>query len=128
MRACSIAAACLAVPFLALVALVARWAMDGDLDCSPISWEREEWLEVSDYDWFTAPHRLRMAQSLIRDHALLGRTRSEVIAQLGEAPRIGGLTTDERDVYYLGMRGWDDWHLGVHYGTDGRVARVALIR
>jgi len=74
--------------------------------------------------------RLRMADDLVDNNKLIGLTRQEVVARLGEPPKTEYFK--EFDVvYYLGPeRGFisiDSEWLVLKLGPDGRVERAAIV-
>ena len=75
--------------------------------------------------------RLGMADRLLARRSLLGRTRAEVVAVLGEPPPTGYFA-DWDMVYWLGLeRGWiriDSEWLVLRLGKDGRVVDGRIVR
>ena len=73
--------------------------------------------------------RLRMADDLVENKTLIGLTRQEVVARLGEPPKTEYFKNFDL-VYYLGPeRGFisiDSEWLVVKFGPDGRVQRAAI--
>ncbi len=75
--------------------------------------------------------RLSMADRLLADGVLVGRTRAEVVAMLGEPPPTGYFAEWDL-VYWLGPeRGFisiDSEWLVARLGSDGRVTHAQLVR
>jgi hypothetical protein len=75
--------------------------------------------------------RLRMADDLVDNKKLIGLTRQEVVARLGEPPRTEYFKEFDL-VYYLGPeRGFisiDSEWLVKKLGSDGRVNRATIAR
>lgn len=75
--------------------------------------------------------RLSMAHRLLADGVLVGRTRAEVVAMLGEPPATGCFSEWDL-VYWLGLeRGFiriDSEWLVARLGSDGRVTQARLFR
>jgi hypothetical protein len=101
---------------LALAAL--QWLTTG-----PLAFDRARWDALADVahdPWF---RRQRMADALLADEALVGRTRAEIVALLGEPDYDGeGMT------YALGrargIDGFGDDLLRLSFDADGRVAQA----
>ena len=75
--------------------------------------------------------RLRMADDLVENKKLIGLTRQEVVARLGEPPKTEYFKEFDL-VYYLGPeRGFisiDSEWLVLKLGPDGRVVRATIVR
>ena len=75
--------------------------------------------------------RLGMADRLLADGVLIGRTRAEVVALLGEPPPTGYFAEWDL-VYWLGPeRGFisiDSEWLVARFGSDGRITEARLVR
>jgi hypothetical protein len=75
--------------------------------------------------------RLRMADDLVGNQKLVGLTRQEVVARLGEPPKTNYFKEFDL-VYYLGPeRGFisiDSEWLVLKLSPDGRVERAAIVR
>jgi len=75
--------------------------------------------------------RLRMADDLVENKKLIGLTRQEVVARLGEPPKTEYFKEFDL-VYYLGPeRGFisiDSEWLVLKLGPDGRVKRATIAR
>jgi len=75
--------------------------------------------------------RLRMADDLVDNKKLIGLTRQEVVARLGEPPKTEYFKEFDM-VYYLGPeRGFmsiDSEWLVLKIGPDGRVVRATIAR
>ncbi len=75
--------------------------------------------------------RLRMADDLVDNKKLIGLTRQEVVARLGEPPKTEYFKEFDL-VYYLGPeRGFisiDSEWLVLKLGPDGRVKRATIAR
>ena len=75
--------------------------------------------------------RLRMAEDLVDNKKMVGLTRQEVVAQLGEPPKTEYFKNFDL-VYYLGPeRGFvsvDSEWLVMKLGQDGRVTRAIIAR
>jgi hypothetical protein len=73
--------------------------------------------------------RLRMADDLVENKKLMGLTRQEVVARLGEPPKTEYFKNFDL-VYYLGPeRGFisiDSEWLVLKLGPDGRVVRATI--
>jgi len=85
--------------------------------------------------WFDPAHRtnnvrLRLADRLIATRALLGKTRAEVIAMLGEPPATGYFSEWDL-VYWLGdERAWisiDSEWLVIRFSSDGVVVANRIV-
>lgn len=98
--------------------------------------ERRSRIPFDSNTWKTSlskPHdsiRLRMVDDLLRSRKLVGMTRTELVAILGEPP----LLPSRRDydmVYWLGPQrgymGLDSESLGVRLSADQRVTEVRII-
>ncbi len=74
--------------------------------------------------------RIRMVDDLLRHHFLMGKTRQEVVAVLGE-PDSGGHFRDWDLVYWLGpARGFiqiDSEWLVIRLNDSKRVSQLALV-
>jgi hypothetical protein len=77
----------------------------------------------------SASVRLRMADDLVENKKLIGLTRQEVVARLGEPPKTEYFKEFDM-VYYLGPeRGFisiDSEWLVLKLGPDGRVIRATI--
>jgi len=73
--------------------------------------------------------RLRMADDLVENKKMIGLTRQEVVARLGEPPKTEYFKNFDL-VYYLGpergFMGIDSEWLVVKFGPDGRVERAEI--
>jgi hypothetical protein len=92
----------------------------------------QTWWRAGEAHWNDTWHRRgRMADWLVMSHALIGKTRAQVVAQLGEPPSTDYFR-DWTLVYNLGAeRGFvsiDSEWLVLRIGADGRVQEVRILR
>lgn len=106
-----------------IVLAVVKLAVYPGRDFDPILW--------SDTAQIESGVRLGMADRLLSDGVLVGRTRAEVVAMLGEPPPTGYFAEWDL-VYWLGPeRGYisiDSEWLVARLGSDGRVTEARLVR
>lgn len=92
------------------------------------SWDAELWRDEA---LIKSGARQDMADRLIADGALVGRTRAEIVSMLGE-PEPPGQVLGWDIVFYLGptraFLSCDFEWLVARFGSDGRVAETRIVR
>jgi len=125
----ALALATLLILGIALLLYIAEGGLQPELP-----FDRAEWMNGTDENQMYFP-RLRMADDLIDNNTLDGKTRDEVLSMLGE-PMMTDVTWSPRDhfglLYHLGPeRGWvsvDSEWLGIKFDTNGTVSECKIVR
>lgn len=78
------------------------WYWRSDYSSLPLRFERERWL-AAEPEFTSRSVRLRMVDSLLRRHTLIGMSRDEIVALIGEPGDSGGYFKDYDLVYFLGL-------------------------